>query len=188
MKRYLLLFALLLASMFSGVAQIMRIPKYKPVANPKLTAADREKFILSVDQIKIRPYDSVYTDYKSKQNKNGHYLSIPVKLTNTSVDTLKYMTMSCSWFEFYCTDNNDINPVVWGCDKNVPHLLLLAPHQSNTIQVAFYISENRGKENDLRIGMILKIVKSNSDFFSFNQTRKDKQDVIWSNPITIPAR
>lgn len=73
-----------------------------------LTASDRKNYVITIDQNKV-------WTLKYSLPKNNYYgkvvLFVPMKFTNNSNDTLKYMTMSCSWEEFYLTDRKEIATV-----------------------------------------------------------------------------
>jgi hypothetical protein len=57
-----------------------------------------------------------------------NYLLVRTSLTNSSPDTVTYITMSCSWQDVYTTDTKDLVISVNECDKNVPHLIKIPPH------------------------------------------------------------
>jgi hypothetical protein len=186
MKNYLLLLSLLVVAAYNCSAQANSFPKQKP--NEKLTATDRKNYVLTANVKRIKSYDSVGSNPPFLQHRESvHFLKVPVKLTNNSPVILEYMSMSCGWDEIYCTNNENILHQDLPCDKNVPVILNLAPQQSKTVWLTLYLTKRQIKNNKLRVGMILKQVGNIYSSFPPEETaRKDKQDVIWSNQITLP--
>jgi hypothetical protein len=183
MKRYLLFVILVGFSTFGYAQSSHRIAKstIKP-----LTALDRKNYVMTIDQITVSmtkyslPKDNYY---------NKTVLFVPVKLTNNSNDTLKYMTMTCSWEFFYMTDDEKIAKIsLKSCDTNIPKALTIGPRKSIMVKVPV-VGKQRGKK--FRIGMILiKVDKGNNSFdypidkvLSFRN--RDKY-TIWSNHIELP--
>jgi len=186
MRKYLLFVILLGFSAFAYAQSSHRMAKstIKP-----LTATDRKNYVLMIDQGKVS---------KSKYSlpKNNYYgktvLFVPVKLTNSSNDTLKYITMSCSWEEFYTTDNQH-TAIIPGkpCEKNIPKELAIAPHAGVMVKVPVIKIQHAKK---FRIGMaLIKLDRGNDlgyffdvDWIGFLNRDKERNNVIWSNPIELP--
>ncbi|RKR82494.1 hypothetical protein BDD43_2677 [Mucilaginibacter gracilis] len=180
MKYCLLWVTLMFVAGLNGNAQNVQA-KQRP--NAKLTALNRKYYVLSINERKMRCYDSVYTAYPYKHQINARYFSVPITLTNNSPQVLSYLSMSCGWDEFYLIDNDSFHHTGIPCDKNVPVNMALAPHQSATVWFSVYTAKNGLKNNSFRIGMIIK--KGGNPFFNNRRERKDKQDVIWSNPVKV---
>jgi hypothetical protein len=180
MKKYNVLLFLLLSIAFNSFAQ-NGIKEVKQ--NPKLTIADRKNYILSIDVKRIKYYDSIaHGPSFSSDPQLYHFCKVPVTLTNSSSTKLEYMSMSCGWDEIYLADNKDIKFESTVCEYNIPVILMLASGQSKTVWLSIYRTQ---KSIKFRAGMTLR--KDQKTYFPFQTTRKDKQDVIWSNPIIIPA-
>jgi hypothetical protein len=182
MKRYLLVVLFIILNGFCHAQESS--PTLKP-----LTAIERRNYVITIDQNKVSK--TKFIPANSKYNYYGKtVLFVPVVLTNNSNDTLKYLTMSCSWEEFYTVDKNNFAAIpIEPCDKNIPKELTLAPHKSVSIKVPVIKIQN-GKK--FKIGMILiKQRNANNLFNLFNieiaqsQNKKDN-NVIWSNPIELP--
>jgi len=150
-----------------------------------LTATDRKNYVMTIDPIAV-----FMTKYSLPKDNdyNKSVLFVPVKFTNNSNDTLRYLTMTCSWEEFYTTDNHEV-AIIPGrnCDTNFPKDLILRPHKSIKLTVPV-VKIHGGKK--FRIGMILiKVDQKNDSFYliekALSLSNKDKY-TIWSNLIELP--
>jgi hypothetical protein len=110
---------------------------------------------------------------------------VPVTLTNNTGDTLKYISMSCSWYEFYHLNNPNLHYQYWGCDKNIPVLLKLAPHESKQVELEIVGKKRENKFVKFKVG--IDLIKSDErqylDYFSVNRSGKVKANTVWSNEI-----
>jgi hypothetical protein len=163
-----------------------------PIYYP-LTKQDRKNYVLSIDQHKVAKRDTLvykekpnsYDLYKVKQS----YISVPLKFTNYSNDTLKYLSMSCSWWEFYQVDVKGITIMADDCTKNIPHTVIVFPHKSLTINVPLDYDKNLVHPNSLfRIGMSLQknIGGGQPDDADAYLLRPETSNLIWSNPVKVP--
>jgi hypothetical protein len=118
--------------------------------------------------------------------KNNYKEIIKATLTNKTNDTLYYYSMSCSWQEFYSTDNTNLIVHVNLCDKNIPKVLQIAPHKSNVVTLELInklTNKNIGKK--LRIGFNFIEPKSRN-LIDFNRKElTNKVNIIWSNTICL---
>jgi hypothetical protein len=148
--------------------------------------ANREKYILSVDQSKIEflygvPYIS------AKYN----YLKVPVTLINASETTLSYFRMSGSWWDIYKTDNQIAKVFAQSsCYKNSIITLSLAPHQHIEKDIVIEVPKEVNMAFDFRIGITLK--KNMSSVYSINGKPTQlflltpgNESIIWSNYVMI---
>lgn len=122
----------------------------------------------------------------TKENKQTFWV-IPTTFTNNSKDTLRYYSMSCSWQDFYSVDNKKLKIEIAECDKNVPTILTLAPKQSKTVEIRLLISQTiYASEIKFKIGFnLMKVSKTQKPFdFDFKKEHK-KENIIWSNLITM---
>lgn len=92
---------------------------------------------------------------KIKKESGQRWLQVPVTLTNTTKDTLKYYTMTCSWQNFYCVDNPNVKIEEVPCDKNVFSPITLPPGKSNTVLLKLYPDDNTDIKLSFKIGMNL---------------------------------
>ncbi|MDP9080888.1 MAG: hypothetical protein M3O71_26005 [Bacteroidota bacterium] len=175
-------FSVLLIAISTISWQTKRSQFYAPLTN-----ADRKKYVLSVDQQKITKPETT----KSKVYLNEMFSTIVVKLSNNSSDSLKYVTMSCSWMDNFITNNLKFAIGVCDCDSNFPDVKIIPPHKTAffTIRI-LYKKRLATRDNHFKIGMlIVKDLKENQpiDFISeyFSQ-KKYMANMIWSNPVKIP--
>lgn len=138
-----------------------------------LIRAEKENCILSVDQSKVHfLYGTIYN------NAKDCYLQVPVKLTNKSADTLKYIGMSCSWWDIYRTDNQSIKifpPDI--CYKNAPMVYKLAPYQEIIVNIIVVFPKKAIKLQSFKIGMVMQKVTEFSH----------PGNIIWANSVLIPV-
>jgi hypothetical protein len=153
-----------------------------------LTDADRKNYVLSVDQQKITKPETT----KSKVYLNEMFSTIVVKLSNNSSDSLKYVTMSCSWMDNFITDNLKFAIKVCDCDSNFPDVKIILPHKTAffTIRILYKNRLTTG-DNHFKIGMlVVKDIKKNQpiDFISDYFSEKNyAANMIWSNTVKIPS-
>ena len=71
-------------------------------------------YILNIDQDKIeRARDTII------HGKSFEFVSVPVELWNLTDDTLKYMTMTCSWEVIFTINKKTASILGWNCDSKV---------------------------------------------------------------------
>lgn len=120
-----------------------------------------------------------------KENNQTFWI-IPTTLTNSSNDTLKYFSMSCSWQKFYYVNNPNLH-INGGdnCDKNVSVCLTLAPKQSRTVEIKLSINpEIVSTKVSFQIGM--NIIDANNMDKAYKVFRSNKKEnIIWSNSIEM---
>lgn len=122
------------------------------------------------------------------QKESGQrWLQVPVTLTNTTADTLKYATMTCSWQNFYCVDRPNVKIEEVPCDKNVFSPITLPPGKSNTVILKLYPADNTHKQLSFNIGMNLVFYHK---LLSSNEIRNEmhKRNIIWTKPITVKLK
>ena len=151
----------------------------------KLTKADRENYLLAIDQNRLKkPKDTIL--YKKKYT----YILVPVNFINNSNEDLKYMSMSCSWLDYYQVNIKNIDIFSWNCNKNIPDLKTVAAHKSQVIFVPIiYNKAAVSKITRFKIGMSLQKYISKNQFGSDVYTyllRPETSNLIWSNEIKIP--
>jgi hypothetical protein len=184
MKRCLLLVPFIVLGTFCHAQKPSSHTK-KSTIKP-LTAIDRKNYVMTVDQITVS-----MTKYSLPKDNdyNKPVLFVPVKFTNNSNDILKYLTMTCSWEEFYTTDNQKIALIPGkNCDTNFPKDLALGPHKTIMVTVPI-VKMQRGKK--FRIGMTLIKVDKRKDSFDYPidkalSLRDRDKYTIWSNLIELP--
>ncbi len=125
---------------------------------------------------------SIGTDRFSSGKKIYH---VPVTLHNNADDTLRYYSMSCSWDEFYRTDNSKAELLGHDCYKNVPREITLLPHTSNTITIPVVCKNSEASATvHLRIGLNLNI-KADNRFYTEYDDELYRYNIVWSNEIML---
>lgn len=152
-----------------------------------LTDADRKLYTLTIDEKQIlKGHDTVVKVFKNNTSKKAKVVSVPVSLNNNSNDTLRFYSMTCSWFEFWDTNHQDIGISDWPCDKNIPEIVTIPPHQKykKNLDIIYYSTVKQGTK--YQVSMSLLKATSNSkwiwNFWSDEYVRFNK---IWSNELTI---
>ena len=130
-------------------------------------------------------YKLTPNNFKVKQEKQDCIL-IPVTLTNNSNDTLKYIGMSCSWWDIYEIDNSQINILQLNeiYYKNGPAIITIAPNTSSVVNLPIGWIKGQTKTTEFRIGMILQKYIDNKQIIDFSKL--ETNNIIWSNEVTIP--
>ena len=137
---------------------------------------DTSEYILSINQGIIG------------RRGNQTYLIVPTILTNNTNDTLKYLTMSCSWQEFYFVDNDMLHVAYRSCLYDSPIALVLAPHKSVETKVKLWIGQLLdGTKIRFKLGFNLIKVKS-KDYKSLKKESwelRETKNILWSNSVEI---
>lgn len=152
-----------------------------------LTESDRKLYTLSVNKRKIAILDSTaYIPFKSDRKKSK-VIRVPVILHNNSADTLKFYSMSCSWYDFFGTDDKDIDVDGWGCEKNIPEIITVIPGGQYERDLSILYPVNIKKGTNYRITMSL-IKVNNKDIYGWHLLPTDytRFNKIYSNEITVP--
>ncbi len=152
----------------------------------QLTQTDKQSYTLSIGKpLKIKRDTFIYklmpNGYQLKQIKED-YAVIQVTFTNNSDDTLKYIGMSCSWWDIYRTDNPQITilqPNV-ECYKNGPTVIKIAPKASSVVTLTILLSKPTG----FKIGMVLQKYTDDKQPIYLNAIQTN--NFIWSNEVRLP--
>lgn len=203
MKKRFLIGFVLLVSVNHGYGQSLSLfsrPKGTHVTN--LTAADSLRphsniayftshqagggFVLSVDQSKVEVLHGRLYD-----GAREYYVQVPVKLTNTSADTLRYLCMSCSWWDIYRTNNPNLKVFAPGiCYKNSTVTCIVPPHQYIVRNVVVLVPKKGDSPVIFKIGMVLQ-KESNKNYLKNNKLSQSasftptEQHIIWSGYVMV---
>lgn len=90
---------------------------------------------------------------------------INTKLTNNSNDTLKYYSMSCSYWDSYYLYDYELFFDDVGCDKNMPIVITLPPKESKVVGLKLRKSPKIDYSN-IKIEFFLYKVHKDIDFES----------------------
>ena len=150
-----------------------------------LTEEDKKDYILSINQKAIKaPTDTIIFGIKYSVT----YL--PVRFTNYSRDTLKYIDMDCTWLDCYFTNNNRVKFEQQICFKNEPYIYEIAPQHSLSINIPIVLNDNGSSLNQkFRIGISLQKYIDNSQLLNFDAfnyfLRSETSNIIWSNEVEL---
>lgn len=110
----------------------------------------------------------------------------PLMLYNNTSDTLKYMTMSASWWDIYYIDNQNFALAAdwWNVFKNSSQLIVLPPHQSITRSIGIITYKGYYRGQKLRIAMSLQRIGFELPGFMV-QLKPKTTNMIWSNQVTL---
>ncbi len=152
-----------------------------------LTGVDRKLYTLTVEKAKMGvPVDTTIMTTENNKPKKVRTVMVPLTLHNNSEDTLRFYTMTCSWYTFFGTNGSGISLLSWGCDKNIPEIINVAPHKQykRNLNINYYPYVKSGTR--YRISMSLLKVPGNAkltwNFWPDEYVRFNK---IWSNELTV---
>lgn len=122
-----------------------------------------------------------------KKKSGQRWLQVPVTLTNTTKDTLKYATMTCSWQDFYAVDNPSVKIEDAVCDKNINYMIALPPNQSKTVSLRLY-NTNQPENQTITFSIGHRLVPL--DTLKLGKVVRDemhKTNPVWTQPITFSS-
>jgi hypothetical protein len=164
------------------IERVLKAPV--PIYHP-LTNKEKRGYTLKIDESAIkRPHDTVIFKKKCLVT----YISL--KFVNSLDDTLKYMSMDCSWLDCFFTNNSHIGFGKQLCYKNGPIVKSIAPHGSENIYIPIVVNKGLNFHNQkFRIGISLqKFIdrKQSTEFNLFTLLlRPETSNLIWSNEVEI---
>jgi hypothetical protein len=175
MKRYYLLFTLLL-SLFYKPGQVQRPAKHQMASKQGVG-----QYVLNIDQDKI-----MLTGYYAPYHSKGNFVIVPLKFTNKSADTLRYLTFS--WNDIYKVNNGNIKVFKWPCEKNVDKVIEVLPNETTIVSLPITISNTtKNRRLKFKIGIhLVKVSGWGTGFYQFEAALKDEKNVIWSNEVETP--
>jgi len=91
------------------------------------------------------------------------FCNVNIEIINTSSKPIHLWFMSCSWYESFELNNNNMMIESWGCDKNVPKKIKLESNQkltykillSQSLKYDYSKSDNSYGTQDTKIGLIV---------------------------------
>lgn len=149
-----------------------------------LTDNDRKLYTLTVDNAKIsKPRDTLLTFLGHRQPKKAKVVTVPAFLHNNSEATLRFYTMSCSWYDYWHTNYTGIGLSEWPCEANAPQIITVEPHQIYRRDLTIIYDSTVLKGERYRVSMsLIKSQKNDKFFWPDEYIRFNK---IWSNEIAI---
>jgi hypothetical protein len=119
-------------------------------------------------------------------------LKIKTELKNNTTDTLSYLSMTCSWWEFYHFSTMAIKKKSCRCDSNTPTVIKIAPNEIHKeILDLKIINKKLFLENTLyKVGFEFIPVALDDNLYDLEYTYRDcyfkgKKELIWSNEIKL---
>jgi hypothetical protein len=119
-----------------------------------------------------------------KNMDQGIYLSVETIIMNNSSDTLRYLSMSCSWANYYTIDERAIHLPTPQCDQDTALLIQVLPHSNKktTLRLIALMSTKQLHNIQFKVGF--KFLQACDTNKASKELRKSK-NVIWSNSLTI---
>jgi len=159
----------------------------------QLTDNDRKLYPLTIDKKHItQPHDTVVYVFKNHKpvKLKVKVTNVPVSVHNNSNETLKFYSMSCSWYEFWATNQSDIKLADWECSKNSPEEIAIAPQQEykRTLDIIYDLNVKSGTEYQISMSLLKvpDIVDWTSLYAWYNRPYEYVRfNKIWSDKITI---
>jgi hypothetical protein len=119
-----------------------------------------------------------------KNMDQGIYLSVETTIMNNSSDTLRYLSMSCSWANYYTINERAIHLPTPQCNEDTALLIQVAPHSNKkaTLRLIALMSTKQLHNIEFKIGF--KFLQACDTNKASRELRRSK-NVIWSNSLTI---
>jgi hypothetical protein len=162
---------------------------------PSLTEKDKRKYTLSIDQSKIKQLKdtAIYEmdTLRDKGFKRKYLFTIcEMRINNNSDDTLKYISMSCSWLWLYRVNNVNFRVADQFCLKNVDEIRAVLPRRSSIVKIPVITDSKTDFPKKIKIGLSLQKFTGSDQFFNFFDPRElmlrpETSNMIWSNEVMI---
>lgn len=166
-----------------------------PAGFAKLSATDREKFKITINQDSVKQMRDTVCYYAGNMHR-CLYAVVPVMLNNKSADTLNYINMSCTKLDIFTTNAENVRLIpsnLRECFKNSPSIYKVAPYQQVTFYIPVYFLTDTGKgrlftSKAFKIGMSLyRHIEGVQLPFDLRWLMlwQETDNVIWSNEIVV---
>jgi hypothetical protein len=73
--------------------------------------------------------------------QQGKPVEVTLKVTNTSRADARFEVMSCSWEDHWSSSDRELIWSPWGCDKNTPSTVALAPGKAREWKLSMYAAK-----------------------------------------------
>jgi hypothetical protein len=130
----------------------------------------------------IKPAQFVKTD-------STNTLLLETTLWNNTKDTLKYVSMSCSWYDVYSISHPKVSIKQDPCFKNIPVIISVDPETN--AKTFFKVSLDgieQGSREKLKLGFKLIQAQPSDDTTRLVETlynTKNTEAILWSNEIEL---
>lgn len=138
--------------------------------------------LLSLCFGKIQSQD-VKLEVKKIDTRNLENIKVTLTLKNNSLRKIKYLYMSCSYDEFYLTDNADIEIMGKDCDKNIP--LTVDLESKSTIRINLKLKSKSREKTNFKIGFKFTEVPEIIELDRATKSAKLKSKNIWTENIAL---
>jgi len=135
----------------------------------------------------IRTYDSIY-DYRDTVILKT--FDIKLSITNKSVKPVSFWMMTCSWEDNFIINNDYLNFIGKGCDRNFPTTRHLNPNDS-LIFIANVRKSNSSRYQSVeasKFGFVfidsIRCAKID-DYNNIIGDKSNQDKIIWSNPLYL---
>jgi hypothetical protein len=114
-------------------------------------------------------------------------LQIKTVLSNTTTDTVTYVSMLCSWEDAYTIDNNDLTIFPSLCERNAPMLIKIHPGKTDEriLNLTSKKKLDQLRNIKFRIGFNFVIAKDYKEMFDKASELKEMKNVIWSDTLQL---
>jgi hypothetical protein len=119
-----------------------------------------------------------------KSIDQGVYITVKTAVTNNSSDTLRYLSMSCSWANYYVIDQRAIHLPTPQCDRDTALLIMIPPHKQREVVLGLISLLTAKQLHNAKFRVGFKFVQACDTDKAFKELRKSK-NVIWSNSLVI---
>jgi hypothetical protein len=160
--------------------------KYTKVLPPMelhlLTAAERAVLAVNVGEKKENAIDTI------RVYKGANVIDVPVTVHNYGRDTLKYLSYTCSWEEYFHLDSRILKIQGFVCDYNIQCEITVPPGCSHTETLrVVYSSPDVKVPNRFRVGVninknALKLVIPFGYDYGYQFATNN---IIWSNEVQL---
>ena len=139
----------------------------------------------STDDLQLLSLSTQMGSWKSVPPQR--FVSVITTLTNNTSDTLRYVSMSCSWQDAFIIDTKKLNIYPVECDKNVPELIAIPPYgqEQKALAVVTEKSMEELRNIKFRIGFNWLAAKDYNEVFEKVEQMNDMTNVVWSDPLKI---
>jgi hypothetical protein len=114
---------------------------------------------------------------------------IATTLYNPTADTIKFVSMSCSFEDFFVTDNPGFKVRPSVCDKNAPTVEILPPQKKTDryIMINPVNKESKISDSKIKIGMYFNAVPKNWNFDDIINlyNNREKGKILWSSELDL---
>jgi hypothetical protein len=119
-----------------------------------------------------------------KSIDQGVYITVKTSITNNSSDTLRYLSMSCSWANYYVIDQRALHLPTPQCDRDTALLIVIPPHkqQEAVLRLISLLTAKQLHNTKFKVGF--KFVQACDTDKASKELRKSK-NVVWSNNLVI---